>query len=196
MSLRTIIAVVVGLLLLFYFVIFSCLMTSCHNQLLFRPLTVSASLPCDEECVRFGRLLDVWPSDKPKAAVVLLVKSPDGNVTQSLQQFDANFNDAYNYPVIVFHEENMNNEADRQRLRSFSSSNLYFQVYRPISPVKLLCPRPQGKGSMFCFCPSVRRIHIPNNSRSQRPSVRNEASPPLMRLAYQFQGQKAKGQGH
>ena len=29
---------------------------------------------CDEECRRFRRLLDAWPADKPKGAVVVLLK--------------------------------------------------------------------------------------------------------------------------
>jgi len=138
-----IITIFAGLSLLFvcFCVIFGQLILSCHNQLQevsvdtgkYRHLGVNVSssttlLPCDEECLRFGRLLDAWPVDKPKAAVVLLVKAPNSTVSRSLRQLGANFNDAYNYPVIVFHEENMNNEADRQRMRSFSSSSLFFQV--------------------------------------------------------------------
>lgn len=89
----------------------------------------STSLPCDEECRRFGRLLDAWPADKPKAAVVLLLQpSSVDTFTRSSHMFSANFNDAYGYPVIIFHEENMNSEADRQRLRSLTNSSLYFQV--------------------------------------------------------------------
>jgi len=89
----------------------------------------SPPLPCDEECLRFGRLLDTWPADKPRAAVVLLLQpSSIDTFARSSRLFSANFNDAYNYPMIVFHEENMNSEANRQRLRSLTNSSLYFQV--------------------------------------------------------------------
>ena len=89
----------------------------------------SPPLPCDEECRRFRRLLDIWPADKPKAAVILLLRpSSIGAFARSSRLFNANFNDAYHYPVIVFHEENMNNNAHRQRLRSLTNSSLYFQV--------------------------------------------------------------------
>ena len=87
----------------------------------------STSLPCDEECLRFGRLLDAWPADKPKAAVVVLLRN-HGSFGLSSSLFGANFNNAYNYPVIVFHEDNMDNEADRKWLRSYSNSDLYLQV--------------------------------------------------------------------
>ena len=88
-----------------------------------------SSLPCDKECLRFKRLLEAWPADKPKAAVVLLLQPSSVNkFAQSSHLFCANFNDAYNYPVIVFHEENMNNKAHQQRLRSLTNSGLYFQV--------------------------------------------------------------------
>ena len=89
--------------------------------------TNSTSLLCDEECLRFGRLLDAWPGDKPKAAVVLLLQN-HGMFRQWSQLFSANFNNVYNYPVIVFHEYNMNNEDDRKWLRSYSRSDLYLQV--------------------------------------------------------------------
>ena len=171
MSLRTTIAV--GLLFVSFIVTFSWLMTSSYISQLQRtpPLprgqyrqrdvydtSSTSSLPCDEECVRFGRLLTVWPANKPKAAVILLVKSPNRKIEQSLQQFDANVNDAYNYPVIVFHEENMNSEADRQRMRSFSNSSLYFQVYnRLLSYWKQCCLIPSTGA---CCCSVTATIDI------------------------------------
>ena len=91
--------------------------------------SITPSLPCDDECVRFGRLLDTWPADKPKAAVIVLLGSfAIGAFAKSLRMFSANFNDAFVYPVIVFHEEKLNNTAYRQHLRSFTNSSLYFQV--------------------------------------------------------------------
>jgi len=92
-------------------------------------------LVCDEECHRFRRLLDAWPAGKPKGAVILLLKDPSSIAyfARSSHLFSANFNDAYNYPVIVFHEENMNNQTYRQRLRSVTNSSLYFQVRRILS---------------------------------------------------------------
>jgi len=90
----------------------------------------SPPLVCDEECRRFRRLLDAWPADKPKGAVVLLLegRSSIDTFARSSRLFSANFNDAYGYPVIVFHEQNLNSDAYRQRLRSVTNSSLYFQV--------------------------------------------------------------------
>ena len=96
--------------------------------------TVSGSispptLSCDDECRGFRRLLASWPLDKPKAAVVVLLRlSIPKTFELSSRLFSDNFNDAYRYPVIVFHEETMNTEAYRQKLRSLSKSRLYFQV--------------------------------------------------------------------
>ena len=90
----------------------------------------SPPLMCDEECRRFRRLLDAWPADKPKGAVVTLLEGPSSfrDFARSSRLFSANFNNAYDYPVIVFHEENLNNDTYRQQLRSFTNSSLYFQV--------------------------------------------------------------------
>jgi len=86
-------------------------------------------LSCDEECDRFGRLLDTWPVDKPKAAIIMLLQpSSVDKFARSAHLFTNHFNDAYDYPMIVFHEENLNTEGERQRLRSLTNSSLYFQV--------------------------------------------------------------------
>ena len=91
--------------------------------------STSSSLPCDDECLRFGRLLDSWPADKPKAAVIILLGPLSINAfARSSRMFSVNFNDAFSYPVIVFHEQQANNVAYRQQLRSFTNSSLYFQV--------------------------------------------------------------------
>jgi len=59
-------------------------------------------------------------------------------------------------------------------------------------------PTHREGGNKRCFCLSVLSIaYIANNSRTQRPS-RTQCphwvgrSPPLMRLAYQFQGQRSR----
>jgi len=89
----------------------------------------STSSSCDNECRGFRVLLDAWPADKPKAAVILLLgPSSDRTFAVSSHLFDANFNDLYHYPVIVFLEENINSHDHRKRLRSLTNSSLYFQV--------------------------------------------------------------------
>ena len=88
---------------------------------------------CDEECHRFQQLMDAWPLGKPKAAVVMLLKnSPINTFAQSTRLFSANFNDAYDYPLIVFHEDTLNTESQRNRLRSLTNSRLFLQVRRAL----------------------------------------------------------------
>jgi hypothetical protein len=88
-----------------------------------------AALPCDAECQRFRQRLDVWEPDKPKAAIILLVQRRSIAVFgRSVKYLDANFNDAYGYPIIVFHEPNMDNDNDRRQLRSLTNSTLFFQL--------------------------------------------------------------------
>ena len=60
--------------------------------------------------------------------VLLLRRSSLDAFARSTRLFSANFNDAYDYPLIVFHEEDMNNEDVRKRLRMLTNSSLYFQV--------------------------------------------------------------------
>lgn len=43
------------------------------------------------------------------------------------KHFDANFNDAFQYPVVVFYESADVKETDKQRLRSLTRSTLFFQ---------------------------------------------------------------------
>ena len=114
------------------FILFFMIMTASLSSVFVNH--VLRSMPCDAECRRFRQLLHSWPADKPKAAVILLLQpSSVDKVARSSRLFSANFNNAYGYPVIVFHEENMNNEVDRQRLRLLFNSSLYFQVWRSIS---------------------------------------------------------------
>jgi alpha 1,2-mannosyltransferase len=97
-----------------------------------------ASACKDAECIAFRRLLaENWPFDKPRAAVVMLVSqrvllpsSSSANTTlfgAFAQHFDTNFNDAYNYPVIVFFEPDKVNEAARNHMRASTRSTLFFQ---------------------------------------------------------------------
>jgi alpha 1,2-mannosyltransferase len=93
----------------------------------------------DDDCASFRRLLtNQWPSDKPRAAVVMLINcltllpNSSSNGTRSLfsefvQRFDNYFNNAFNYPVIIFYEPGDISEADRNRMRASTSSTLFFQ---------------------------------------------------------------------
>jgi len=128
--------------------IFFCTTITASLSLVFVNLMLrSPSLPteCDAECHRFRQLLHSWPADKPKAAVILLLQpSTVDTFARSSRLFSANFNNAYSYPVIIFHEESMN--SDRQRLRSLSNSSLFFQVWWSLkclsaAPLRQIIPK-------------------------------------------------------
>jgi len=85
---------------------------------------------CDNECSRFRRLFDAWPADKPRGAIVLLLRRQSIPVfARSAKMLHTNFNDAYRYPIIIFHESDLDPEPERDRLRSSAAdrSLLFFQ---------------------------------------------------------------------
>ena len=86
----------------------------------------TSPLPCVGDCIALQQHLKQWPSSKPKAAFYYLTKSQRINRLQnSLQLLDGNFNDKYQYPVIIFHESNL--EASLEKIRRFTNSTVYFQ---------------------------------------------------------------------
>jgi alpha 1,2-mannosyltransferase len=91
--------------------------------------------PCgpDAECADFHQLLNErWPPEKPRGVVVLLigrrtVSSRGAGFRSFAENFDKNFNNAFDYPVIIFHQPEDVDEAVKQNLRSLTRSKLYFQ---------------------------------------------------------------------
>ena len=88
---------------------------------------------CDDECLRLRRLLDTWPADRPRAAILMLMHHRSmKHFERTAPLFDANFNAARRYPIIVFHEADLDDETERQKFRvaignNESSSLLFFQ---------------------------------------------------------------------
>ena len=85
--------------------------------------------PCDEECQRFRRYVNnvTWPPHKPRAAIYILTqRSRLGQLARILSAVDLYFNDAFRYPIIIFHEDDLSNSTNR--IRSFSRSALFFQL--------------------------------------------------------------------
>ena len=81
----------------------------------------------DQECIRFHDLLSKWPPEKPKAAIYILVNTARVlNIYEILSQLDKHFNDVFNYPVILFHE-NMTNIL-RLGIRNSTNSDIFFQT--------------------------------------------------------------------
>ena len=91
----------------------------------------AANLTCDSECLRFRQHLADWPADKPKAAIILLIQRKSIPIfDRSVRLLDANFNDVYRYPIILFHEENMQDASHRQQLQAMTNASLFFQLVR------------------------------------------------------------------
>ena len=66
---------------------------------------------------------------KPKAAIHYLIQSNPKRIqklTRSLQLLDTHFNNVFNYPVILFHENDLRTDL-RQRLIDSTNSRLIFQ---------------------------------------------------------------------
>ena len=82
----------------------------------------------DKECNRFRNLLSLWPKNKPKAAIYLLVgghKSRNRQLPNILKSLDSYFNNIFKYPVILFSEIFTKEQEDS--IRRISSSDIYLQ---------------------------------------------------------------------
>ena len=82
--------------------------------------------PCDSECERFRELINQWPEDKPKGAIVILTQA--SRMTQLralLSALDEYFLGRFEYPVVLYHEENYRRHLEQ--VRGFSKADLYFQ---------------------------------------------------------------------
>ena len=82
--------------------------------------------PCDTECKRFRELINKWPLDKPKGAVVILTQiSRVHQLKALLEALDKYFLDKFKYPIVLFHEENYLPYFDQ--VRSFSKADIFFR---------------------------------------------------------------------
>ena len=84
--------------------------------------------PGDKECDRFRNLLSSWPTNKPKAAIYILVggrKKRNEQLPNILKSLDVYFNNRFKYPVILFSEIFTKEQEDF--IRNISSSDIYLQ---------------------------------------------------------------------
>jgi len=83
---------------------------------------------CDEECLRFRHHIDSWSRDKPRAAILMLLQRQSlESFASSMTLFYNNSNAYYRYPIIVFHEADVDLERERDRFRaSFPDPALLF----------------------------------------------------------------------
>ena len=82
--------------------------------------------PCDSECERFRELMKNWPADKPKSAIVILTQvSRLKKLEKLFESLDKYFLNTFQYPVVIFHEENYRKHLEE--VRTFSKADIFFQ---------------------------------------------------------------------
>lgn len=89
----------------------------------------SAVYTTEEELSRFENLiLKQWPSGKPKAVIYLLINSRtvESRLLFGLKLLDIQFNIKHDYPVILFHEDDLTHQQ-KIAIRKESRSNIFFQ---------------------------------------------------------------------
>jgi len=90
--------------------------------------TEQPDVSCDQECLRFRNILLNWPPDKPKAAVYYLAKAHRlPLLSSSLTSLHRCFLDAFDYPVIVFHETDSRDLLHRTIRERHANIRLFFQ---------------------------------------------------------------------
>ncbi|XP_064637567.1 uncharacterized protein LOC135493866 [Lineus longissimus] len=68
-----------------------------------------------------------WPVGKPKGAIYFLIEGKRLSLLKkALSMLDRNYNTVYKYPIILFHEDNIN-ATTRTYIRTFTKSLLFFQ---------------------------------------------------------------------
>jgi len=103
---------------------------SCEAQLNVhaRSSTERRNTSCDQECRRFRNVLLNWPPDKPKAAIYILAKGDrHQKLNYSLTLLYCNFLQAFDYPVIVFHETDSRDLLHRKVRKQHANIRLFFQ---------------------------------------------------------------------
>ena len=128
-----------------------------------RQNTRSTSLPCDGECQAFQKLIRSWPPTRVKGAIYMLVRMQPNNIHRlnlTLQGLDKFVLEKYDYPLIIFYEENKSMMPALEELRSITSSPTFLQLVhfeipgflkKPV-PVKVPgCPRSIGYRHMCRF---------------------------------------------
>lgn len=84
------------------------------------------SRECEGDCELLKEYLDKWPASKPTGAIYYLTQKSRLNYLQkSLQSLDENFNNEFQYPVIIFHEREL--FAFRRKIKEFTKSTVFFQ---------------------------------------------------------------------
>ena len=86
----------------------------------------------DEESsdeIRLGSLMKRWPREKPKATIYVLIQGDYYRMSllkRFLRSLDTNFNNEFQYPLILFHESDVTEEI-KVTIRNWTKSDVYFQ---------------------------------------------------------------------
>ena len=89
-----------------------------------------ADSSCDDECSRFRRQFNAWPRGRPRAAIVMLLQRKSlPFFRRSMDLFHNNSNSEYRYPIIIFHEADLDTKPGRDLFRALTPDPvlLYFQ---------------------------------------------------------------------
>ena len=104
-----------------------------------------ASINCSNgtTCGTFRDLMSSWPAFKPKAAIYMLVggfRSSGAAIVTQLRSIFKIFNDQFQYPVIIFHEEGFKKDVIRA---SFHRPLIFYEQVSLLQPKTL--PKVDGK---------------------------------------------------
>ncbi len=87
----------------------------------------------DPECRRFGQLLDVWPANRPKSAIYILIGDVGPNTLRILFRLLDSLNNnyaalfGYTYPIIIFHHSDFNEFMPKVR-NQVVTFDIFFQL--------------------------------------------------------------------
>ena len=119
-----------------------------HHTLALKAFTFTGDLELEDnnlkslcrnnsECLKLHRLIDQdLPIGKPRGAIVMLIGRRvlrTQRFITFLKGFDEYFNNAFKYPLILFHDSNID-ETAQKLLRSWTNSSLYFQPVNFVTP--------------------------------------------------------------
>ena len=82
---------------------------------------------CDQECLNFRKMMQQWPTGKPRGAIYYLVHHSRLHfLKKSLESLESHFLSKFSYPLILFHEEELRPYKDKVSAM-LNSTHIYFQ---------------------------------------------------------------------
>ena len=113
---------------------------------------------CQNDCLRLRNVFDNWPESKPKALIYYLTRANRlDQLKRSLESVEKYFNRVYRYPIVIFHESDLNSFIPM--IKQWTNSSIYFQLVtfslpsflkKPVKEV-ILCHSPISYRHMCRF---------------------------------------------